>query len=336
MWAAAVRESLLADQPAEQSAAALLNTVAVQRPAAELAQLLLVLRTSGRSPHALALLQAAALARPVEEVVQLFRSLHTHHPHATTTAQERRDTIAALQGASRIRPIAEVAQLVLEFQDSGQSALADEVLHAAALGRSVEDVAQLIPLLDEQRHAPPVAPPVPEYFPALSDPDPEPGFVPAPEPEPESTGRQQPRPRAGAKAPRTPWRVSAVGALILAAAAQLLAHLPQLIRWPWHFGALCAVAVLCAAGAALLARRDTPTAWTLAALGAVAAAFPGGQLALTGSVPAVLSPFNNSEGNNLFAVANAVTLLATGTLLILALLTTLHRLRAGQARAVRR
>ncbi|WP_035791924.1 hypothetical protein [Kitasatospora mediocidica] len=320
------------EQPAEQqSAAALLHTVAVQRPAAELAQLLLVLRTSGRSPHALALLQAAALARPVEEVVQLFRSLHTHHPHATTTAQERRDTIAALHGASRVRPVAEVAHLVLGFQDSGQSALADEVLHAAALGRSVEDVAQLIPMLDDQRRAPAASLAVSvAELPGLSEP--EPGAEAVPEPAPQ----QQVRPRGGGRGLRTPWRGPAAGALVLAAAAQLLAHLPQLVQWPWHFGALCAVAALCAAGAALLARRDTPAVWVLAAIGATAAAFPGGQLALTGTVPAVLGPFTSDEGNSLFAVANAITLLAAGTVLVLALLAVVYRLRPGQTRTARR
>ncbi|AEW97897.1 MULTISPECIES: hypothetical protein [Streptomycetaceae] len=182
----------------QEQARTLLRTAATQRPVAEVAALVSLLKQTGGVPDpAEEALHAAALARPVEEVTELVALLNRppHDPEVAT---------AALRAAALARPIDEVNALVVALnRPPHDPSVADDALRAAATGRPVEELVQLVRLLghrvDEQDALPPEPPAGHDVYPAddhhgggwADEPAattafalPDPGYEPAMEPEP--------------------------------------------------------------------------------------------------------------------------------------------------------
>jgi hypothetical protein len=110
----------------------LLRAVALQRPACELIELVMILNEAGQSHRAQEILDIAAALRPVEELATMIPQLAD--PQVTNT----------LDAAAHQRPIEEVAHLVTILTDTGYSPLARQILHTTAAQRRVDELAQLV------------------------------------------------------------------------------------------------------------------------------------------------------------------------------------------------
>ncbi|AZM92523.1 hypothetical protein [Streptomyces sp. W1SF4] len=257
----------------------------------------------GPAPHPAAphpepvrtLLETAATCRPVEEVTALV-SLLKESGRLDTPGHD------ALRAAAVARPVDDVRHMVaLLGEHPLEEAEADITLRAAAVGRPIEDVALLASILGPDgtpRTDPPPERtdlPPPPQDPAAAAAAPEPVRAPAaqaaaavaapapPEDElaPAGTDRAPIAPDRSAAAPdRSPAAAPAAGALghVLrwpTAAVLLLCgvlHLPGNLARPPAPETLAALAVslLCLALGALLAVRDAPAVWRVAAVAALA------------------------------------------------------------------
>ncbi|MGE7384679.1 hypothetical protein ACQKM2_04125 [Streptomyces sp. NPDC004126] len=286
------------------------------------------------------LLETAATCRPVEEVTALV-SLLKESGRLDSPGHD------ALRAAAVTRPVDDVRHMVaLLGEHPLEEAEADITLRAAAVGRPIEDVALLASILGPDgtprtdRPPAPAAQPPPPQDPPAAAPAPEPVRAPAPPvPVPVPVAVAATAPPVVARIPaEEDWPAAEPDRVPAAPARGALGHV---LRWPTAAALLLcgvlhlpgnparppapetlaalAVSLLCLALGALLAVRDTPAVWRVAAVAALAVV----TLHVVGGL-VLFDPLDGALGGP-YAWSGATAVLCAGAAAVLAGLALTYR-----------